>query len=321
MAEKTANIPPAELIAPAAGLDIKALAQLGADASSLDLGHLAKPDDMKGVPDVIPVAIVNGKAPEVRDVSRLFEPYRQFPACKTGTATAQTFEAFAALTNRHKTDHSVIFADADWRAPSFTTIVDYHHAENGGQADFGKHRIHYKFPLSEEWKAWVKMDGEPMKQRDFAYFLEDRVPELTAPTDAERIWMERDFNATIATPNQLIELSRGLQVNVEAKVKAHHVLQSGEAQIAFDETHQGADGKPVKVPGLFMLQLAPFFMGDKIRMPVRLRYRVAGGDIIWFYQLYRPDLAITEHVRATLFEARDKTGLPAYEGVPEMAGV
>ncbi|BCH20149.1 DUF2303 family protein [Mesorhizobium sp. L-2-11] len=307
-----------ELIAPAAGLDIKALAQLGADASAITLSMLAAPAGMVGVPTSIPVALVNGRSPEARGVANLFEPFRQHPARKSGQAVAQTFEAFCELTNRHKTIDSVIFADADWRNPSFTAVIDYHQNAPAGLAAFGKHRVHYAFPLSEEWKKWIEMNGEPMKQAEFAYFLEDRVAELSSPTEHERATFEQQFQTKIATPAQVVELSRGLKINIDTKVKTATTLQSGEGQIAWEEAHNDVDGKPLKVPGLFMLNLAPFFMGEKVRIPVRLRYRPSGAMIMWSYQIYRPDQAINEHVRSTLAEVRSKTDLPAYEGTPEM---
>ncbi|RWO57268.1 DUF2303 family protein [Mesorhizobium sp.] len=308
-----------ELIAPAAGIDIKAIAQLGADASAIQLATLAAPAGMVGVPASIPVALINGRQPEARAVGALFEAFRQHPARKAGQATAQTFESFCELTNRHKTANSVIFADADWRNPSFTAVIDYHENTSGGLAAFGKHRIHYAFPLSEEWKKWIEMNGEPMKQAEFAYFLEDRVAELASPTEHERATFEQQFQTKIATPAQVVELSRGLKVNIDTKVKTATTLQSGEGQIAWEEAHNDVDGKPLKVPGLFMLNIAPFFMGEKVRIPVRLRYRPSGAMILWSYQIYRPDQAINEHVRSTLAEVRSKTDLPAYEGTPEMS--
>ena len=159
-----------------------------------------------------------------------------------------------------------------------------------------------------------------MSQEDFAWFLEDRIPDLSSPTDEEVIRFEQDFATTVATPNQIVQLSRGLQVHVGQKVKAFKTLQTGEAQIAFEEEHTDAAGKPLKVPGIFVLSIAPFFMGEKIRVPVRLRYRPAGEKgVVWFYEIYRPDLAITEHVRTTLADARERTGLPTFEGSPEAA--
>ncbi|TPJ99072.1 DUF2303 family protein [Mesorhizobium sp. B2-5-12] len=294
------------------------MAALGARAEGVEIAALANTAKIPGLPESIPVLLKRGSVPGVEDIARLFEPYRQHPARKTGQAVAQTFEAFCTLTLRHQTEHSAIFANMDWRKPTLTTIVDYHELADG-HANFGKHRIHYAFPLSEEWQKWVATDGEKMDQGAFAWFLEDRVAELSSPTDEEKLQYERDFATTIATPAQLVELSRGLQVNVESKVKASTTLQSGEGQIAWEETHNGADGKPLKVPGIFMLNIAPFFMGEKVRIPVRLRYRPSGGKVIWFYQIYRPDQFITQHVRDVLGETRRQTNLPTFEGTPEMA--
>ncbi|TPN16429.1 DUF2303 family protein [Mesorhizobium sp. B2-1-3] len=294
------------------------MAALGAKAEGVEIAALANTAQVPGLPEAIPVLLKRGTAPGIDGLDRLFEPYRQHPARKTGQAVAQTFEAFCTLTLRHQTEHSAIFANMDWRKPTLTTIVDYHELADG-HANFGKHRIHYAFPLSEEWQKWVATDGEKMDQGAFAWFLEDRVAELSSPTDEEKLQYERDFATTIATPAQLVELSRGLQVNVESKVKASTTLQSGEGQIAWEETHNGADGKPLKVPGIFMLNIAPFFMGEKVRIPVRLRYRPSGGKVIWFYQIYRPDQFITQHVRDVLGETRRQTNLPTFEGTPEMA--
>jgi uncharacterized protein YfdQ (DUF2303 family) len=302
-------------------LDLDAAAALGREASgkTLEVVTITKPSDMEGVPSSVPVALVRGDNPHAASVHTLFENYRTHPARKAGTATAQTFESFCDLVNRHKTEHSAIFADADWREPSFTAVIDYHEAKNAGRAAYMRHRVHYAFPLSEEWKKWTEKNGEAMKQDQFAWFLEDRVPELSAPTDHEKVTLEHQFATTIATPAQLIELSRGLQIHVDTRVKASQTLQTGEGQIQWEEAHNGADGKPIKVPGLFILSIAPFFMGEKIRIPVRLRYRVKEGQTIWFYQIYRPDQYITEHVRHTLFDAKENTGLPTYEGKPETA--
>lgn len=300
--------------------DLGTAARLGARAEGIEIVRLTKPEGMVGVPYEIPVALRRGETPSIESLATLFGYYRTHPQAKTGQATALTFETFCDLTNRHRTEHSAIFADSAWRTPSITAVIDYHEHRNGGLADNGKHRIHYAFPLSDEWKAWIETNGKPMKQEQFAWFLEDRVAELSSPTEHEKVTYEEQFASTIATPAQVVELSRGLKLTIDTRVKSAVTLQSGEGQIAWEETHNGADGKPVKVPGLFMLYIAPFFMGDKIRVPVRLRYRVKDGQTVWFYEIYRPDLAITEHVRSHLAEAAARTELPTFEGTPEMAG-
>jgi len=319
MAQKTDALS-GDVLSPAVapGFDARFIADLGAKAAeaqliTIDTTHL---QDV-GLPPAVPV-IWDPNRKEVIGLKSSVDAWRLTPAAKKGTATALTLATFIELVNRHKTVASAVFADTDWHKPSFTAVIDYHPAISCGQADNGKHRVHYAFPLSEEWKAWVKLDGEVMSQLDFATFLEDRVAELASPTEAEKIALERDFATTVATPAELVQLSRGLQVNIESRVKNAHTLQNGTGQIQWEENHQDATGKPLVVPGIFILSIAPFFMGEKIRVPVRLRYRVS-GTVKWFFQIYRPDQFVTERVRDDLDHTAAETGLPAYEGAPEMA--
>jgi uncharacterized protein YfdQ (DUF2303 family) len=298
---------------------LEKLIDLAAESRGAEVIDVEAPIGAAGIPAQIPALTIAGKTPKLESVAHLFEAWRTKPATKRGVAKALTLESFIALTIRHQTEHSAIFADTTWTKPSLTAVIDYHEAKTAGEPDNGKHRIAYEFPLSEEWKAWVKTNGEVFKQIDFAAFIEDRIAELTAPTADEAQYYEDLFATKIATPAELVTLSRGLQVNVESRVKNASVLQTGAAQIVFEEEHRDAGGNVLKVPGLFLLSIAPFFLGEKARIPVRLRYRIQGGGILWFYQIYRPDLAVTTRVCADLAIAAEKTALPTFEATPEMA--
>lgn len=306
--------------APSSAEAIKEIVALAGQARGIEIEQIQAPDTMKGVPSEIPIGIRHGTTPEAIGLAPLFEAFRTHPSAKRGTATALTLASFIDLVNRHKLPHSAVFADSNWRKPAFQAVIDYHAAsieDDPCQPENLKHRIRYEFPLSEEWKAWVANDGEKMSQLDFAIFLENRIRELSSPTDAERIELERDFATRVATPSELIQLSRGLQVNVDAVVKAAHTLQTGEGSIQWEETHKDASGAPVKVPGVFVLSVAPFFMGEKVRIPVRLRYRPGNGRITWFYEIYRPDIHVTERVQEDLNAVAQQTSLPTFEGSPE----
>lgn len=295
---------------------IAAIVELTKKAQTAVVTTVDLPDLGPGLPRQVPV-LIDMRIGEARPAHNLIEPFRTKPADKRGTAQTLTLASFIDLTNRHKTPHSAVFANTDWKKPGFQTVVDYHEKAEAGAADNLKHRIAYAFPTSEEWQAWVKMNGEPMEQAEFAAFLEDRIADLIAPTQREKIDLEELFGTTIATPAELIQLSRGLQINVDSVVKTIVNLASGEAQIAFEEAHKDGNGQPIRVPGLFMLAIAPFFMGEKISLPVRLRYRKRGSGIVWFYQMYRPDQHVTERVRDDLTTVADKTELPTFEGSPE----
>lgn len=306
----------------APGFDAKFIAHLGEKAAeaqllNIDTTNLNDP----GFPESIP-ALWSPKDGKVISLKDELESYRQRPARRKGTAIVQTLKSFIALVNHQKIEaESVVFADTDWTAPSFTAVLDYHPAVRGTyepDANNGQHRVHYPFPLSEEWQEWVKFNGEVMNQLEFATFLENRIPDLSAPMDAEKIALERDFATTIATPAELVKLSRGLKVHVSSSVEEERTLNSGEGQIKWQEVHKGENGEPLKVPGIFLLAVAPFRSGEKVRIPVRLRYRTQGGRVLWFYEIYRPDLHITERVEADLDKVASVTGLPTFEGKPEM---
>lgn len=248
------------------------------------------------------------------------------PLRRTGTATATTLNSFIDLIVRHKSPNSVVFADANWKAPKFTAVIDYHtrtdetadlQPGDDPHARFGKHRIIYTFPLSEAWKIWIANNGKPMQQADFAAFIEDHIVDLASPMQAETNEARDNFKTTVATPAELIELSRGMEILVGSRIKSRQNLASGEKQLVFETENRSADGSTLIVPGLFVVNVAPFYQGEPMRILARLRYRPSEGGVVWFYELYRPDLAIEEQVSADLDTVADKAGVPTFHGHPE----
>ncbi|MCA1868928.1 DUF2303 family protein [Agrobacterium genomosp. 3] len=299
-----------------AGLDIEALRKLADDAGS-DITYIELDEAIDGLPTRIP-ALLDRKTGRIQSVRDEFERWRSQPTLKVGTARVDTLDSFIDLTARHKTMHSVIFADFDWQKPSLTAVIDYHENEAYGQADNGKHRIHYAFPLSEEWKAWTGMNARVMDQGEFAEFIEDHIPDLATPHEEEATHWQQTLGGRVATPADIITLSRGLKVFAETKVTNTVTLQSGEGQLTFEEEHKDANGQKINVPSLFIIRVPPFFRGESVRIPVRLRYRVKAGSIVWFYQLYKPDQWITEEVERAFVRAHGATELPGFVGKPEM---
>lgn len=295
------------------------LADLGRRASEITI----QPIPTEGLGDGLPASVPVGwdrKEQRLVSLRSEVEAWRLRPEHRTGTAKMQTLSAFIKLVNRHKGNNSAIFADMDWKAPAFTAVVDYHH---DGESDekhlpqYLRHRIVYPFPLSDEWKKWIEMNGEPMDQGAFAAFIEDRIAEIAAPTDTEKDELETLFKTAIADPFEVITLSRGLKVAVDATVGKTVTLQSGETEMMFEEVHRDGGGQKLVIPGLFMIGLPVFFRGEKQRLPVRLRYRVANGKVIWLYQLWRPESYVTEAVEKALDAVHVDTALPCYEGAPE----
>lgn len=293
-----------------------------ADKAGSTIINIETPD-LVGVPKSVP-ALLDRRIGAVSSVRNIIDDYRTEPESKRGTAKVLTLESFIELVNYHRIDTSTVFANTDWKKPSLQAVIDYHQAANAekrsepGQAKFGRHRIFYDFPFSEEWKAWSGQHGKTMNQTDFAEFIEDHISDVCEPFESEKFEFEKLFSVRIASPNELITLSRGLQVVTDTSFKQAIRLQSGEAQLVFEETHRDSAGNKLDVPGMFMLSLPAFFSGENVRLPVRLRYRPRDGKVTWEMQLYRPDKVISDAVKQDLATVEADTKLPCFEGAPEV---
>ena len=274
--------------------------------------------DAPGLPASVPLIARGGPVSTLSSVRALLDEWRVAPERRTGTAEVRTRQSFIDLVNRHKDDHSALFAQTEWPDPSLLAVIDYHTTDR--QARFGQHRILYPFPLSREFEIWVRHNGKLFNQVDFAEFVEEHIMDLSVPLDAERERFENLFRTKFAVPTDLVTLARGLEINVNARVKNAVRLQSGEAEIRFETEHTNANGEPIHVPGLFMLSCRAFIDGAEVRLPARLRYKVKGPEVTWSYHLYKWEDALRDRIAVDMAVAATQTALPAYEGEPEMQG-
>jgi len=293
---------------------IELITQLAIEAASASTVSITTSGLGEGLPASLPLAF-DRKGQAFKSLKSLIEEYRQSPDRRKGTAQVETLASFIALVDRHKDADSVLFGKTVWPDPKLTAVLDYD--REGVPARNRSHRIVYPFPLTEEFKAWVKGNAQPMAQDLFAAFLEEHAAELAAPSDGERSTYEPLFKEKFATPSELIALSRYLEVFVSARVKQGIRLQTGERTIEFSEEHKDSKGEVVTIPGIFIVSLPAFVDGEAVRIPTRLRYRIVSGDVKWFYQLYRWEFFLREQVGHDLKQAAAETGLPAFEGAPE----
>lgn len=253
----------------------------------------------------------------------LFDKYRDSPLGRSGTATLGTLDSFIAHVARFKSGDSAIYARDSMESAGLLAIYDYHPAgEDEAQAANCRHRAAYNFPFSDEWKAWHGKDGEPMTMADFAEFLESRIVDVVA--DAEPASdAAKQFVGTVggklATPTKLVELSRGLQVYENSVLKESRKLGSGEGQLTFEASHTDADGKPIDVPSLFMIQIPIFARSpDAYRLLARLRYRKTQAGVVFWYDLWRADLAFEQAFSEACAKVCAETELPLFVGAPEV---
>ncbi len=291
--------------------------------------------EVKGGKDTDPVQILilpDGQGgQEAHSVKKLVREYATKPERREGQAVLTNLDSLIAHTNRFKDADSVVFANDDPDHPALSAVLDYH--RKGADADprFGKHTSVYRFPLSDEWKAWSTIDNAKMSMVDFAEFLEDRIIDvmpvpafLTSADTPPEAQTDIDLKSLIARidgnpcgPEKLSELSKQIKINEDNRAAQTINLQSGEASINFTHKHTDEQGAAVKIPNMFLIAIPVFKNGPSYRILVRLRYRLNQGNLTWILSRHRPELAQQDAFAEACERVAKETELPVYFGSPE----
>ena len=282
--------------------------------------------------------LVTAEGLSVHPIKPYLDEYLDAPERRKGTAHLEYLRSLIDHAKRFADDDSALFAVSDRSAPKLICVLDYHRSGPNASPRFGEHRADHAFPLSDEWKVWMAADKNKMGQQDFAEFLEDRICDVIVPDDELLGEVKQrdaggDFGpktaremladyaqllgGRFATPSDLVTLSRGLSVHASHKVKNAVNLKTGEASIQYVEEHTDDQGQPIKVPNLFLIGIPVFRAGPLYRIAVRLRYRLGGAGISWFFELYRHDVVFDAALTESCEAAQKQTGLPLFYGRPE----
>lgn len=285
-----------------------------------------------------PVALLP-KGFEVRSLKPILDEYLPRPERRRGTVVLTELGSLAEYVNLYKADETLVYIDdRDLTAPRISVVFDEHESTTRAQlqsaealqADddgpstvkarpgWREHRAGYAFPLTPEWRDWVEVSKKELPQAAFAAFLEDHVTDVVSPSDpgepAKK--MAEELGITLAGPAKLLELSRGLAINVDQKVMQAQNLSTGEGSLTFEEVHKDTGGAPLKVPGAFAIAVPVFRGGDLYRIPVRLKYRVSGGRVLWSLQPYRMDQVFENAIEGAAQYLREKTAVTVLRGAP-----
>jgi len=225
------------------------------------------------------------------------------PARKVGTVTLSDLNSFIDYVKRDGSLASCrIYAAVDVieGKVSFTAVLNDHEEEKAHWRDY---RTVYTPAKSVEWLTWMKSDGKPMTQADFAKFLEDNVKDIASvagmPSGAQMLAMALDFEA-----------------KQEVIIKSSTRLQSGTVAFSYVDKEDDATVKRMEVFQRFTLGLAPFFNGAAYQLAARLKYKHNSGKLSFWYELVRPDLVLQDATSDLIKTIKEQTGFPVYYGNP-----
>ncbi len=266
--------------------------------------------------DGLEVPILVDHNGEYESIATLVDSERTRPRRIVGVATHTTQDSFEEHARRFKTEKSTLWAEVG-PSPRLLSVLNYH----GKDPEFGDHRGVYSFPLSKEWQAWVGNGGKWQSQVGFAEFIEDNLMDVVhfsneAITDYHRAIVEA-MELTVATPGEVLKLSRGLRVYVQHEIEDVANLSSGEGELTFKIEHRDKAGGKLRVPQCFFVHIPVFRAGEYATVLMLLRYRADGGAVKWRVDPYRADQVLEDQVTSAAEAAKEATGMQLFFGSPE----
>lgn len=227
---------------------------------------------------------------DLREVTAAVEKAQPAPNRRSGTVRAKDVESLLLYcADQAAQAAGYIYADPDAR--KITAVFNDQRASTGWR----DHRVEFHAEFTPEFQRWLNNSGssKAMGQSDFAEFIEDNLADITEPA-----------------AHQLLEVATTIQATSGINFASAKRLQDGQTQLTYSETIEaraGAQGA-LQIPKEFALGLRIFKNGAGYKLRARLKYRLGGGSVKFWYELDRPERAIEDAFAGYVEQVREKSG-------------
>ena len=221
------------------------------------------------------------------DLTAAIEKAGDSPRRKTGTVHLSEIGSFNVFVADQGVSGNVyIYADPDART---LTAVLNDHVHGDEEAGWRDHRAIFQAELSREFNTWMRNNKQPMEQEAFAIFLEDNIADVVEPSG-----------------ETLLQVALTLQAKTEVNFSSQRRLDNGQVQLAYSETIDArAAAGTIEIPREFAIGARLFKNGEGYKVRARLKYRLGGGKVKFWYELDRPETVIEDAFQAYINSARE----------------
>lgn len=182
-----------------------------------------------------------------------------------GIITVESIDSLVDYTKRfHKAD-SAVFASGEIN--SITTILDWHPEDTVDYGGLARHKVVLPLLFTDEWKAWARLNGKVVGQKELGEFIEEYLHNVVAP----------DAASVLET---VLTLSGKKSVNYKNATR----LANGDVSLVWEETTEAKAGQKgeLKVPAELTLRI-PVYAGceKETTFDIRtmFRYNITDGNL------------------------------------------
>jgi len=268
------------------------------------------------------------------EIDRRVEERASGPRRINGTETTETLDSFIRLVSRHRKTETVVKANTTGQLPTFTAVIDYHGESVGGAGPVPAWKgqsVHYAFPFTKQFAAWLEASRKPVPKREFLRFVDTNIRHVVDPIDCDAddksvtraVFLEvlrargeskaareaKGLEALFGSAQALLDGVRGLNAISEEKFEEE---ESGLGDVSIRYAKTDKITETVKVREFYLVEAEIFQGSDKIVIPARLRASVAGGALSLRLELLEIQRFIDSAFAAAEMEIAAKTGCPVY---------
>lgn len=206
-------------------------------------------------------------------------------------------DSFVSYVNRFKQGEATrIFAEPGFLVNGqahVTAVVDYH---KNAAADYGVHTARYQPRYSDQWQRWQKACEAPLKQAEFAEFVEEVRSDIVEPDAAKLLDIVRTFKAS-------------KRVDFDSVV----YQPNGDVKLGYEERTE-QKGTSGVLPERMALGIPVYFRGSAYKVPVLVRYRVGGGGVQFSLKIDRANVIEDTAFSELTTAVQEATGIDVYLG-------
>jgi uncharacterized protein YfdQ (DUF2303 family) len=272
----------------------------GKEVTTLDAGMMiGEPNFPDALAEGIPYAVIP-KTAQVHNLEHLLpEPLRI-----KRSVTLHDPASFTCYVKRFREMGTTIFFNQDESA--FKAILDYHLGfaaseevvQPAPQARWCEHIANYAVRPTLEWKAWTAVNGRPMRQSDFAHFIETHVDDVA-----------EHFGGL------LLKIALNLEIHNSVSFTNHQRLEDGSVKLQYEEDVKGtASVGQITIPPTFKLAIRPLVGGEKYGINCRFRYRLQDRAAMLWFEMVNLDETINDAL------GKIRTAIEADTGVVILSG-
>lgn len=212
--------------------------------------------------------------------------------------------SFNRYVKLYKGPTSQIFATVTSDGAEFVAVLDYHEQGNERKPNQTRHVARFEPDFSDDFKAWLALDGKPLTQDAFLDHLRRWGETITGMTDAD-----------------MIEMISNLDFSTTGQFSSKVERTTGGRKLVFNEVVEGTvQGKEKKIPVPDSLKLNSeiFVGGKKFDYVADLLYRVSGGRLTIYVELKRPHKVIKQAIDSMIEDIVAETDIIPLIGTVEL---